>query len=588
MIAYFKYTNGESYTLSGADYTGYFNIQDNGAYTGKVKLSTSKQLSAKGNFYSKCYENKLNFDRTDQYTLSTNFENIFALDILDVTSLSRVFDTLDRNNMQLFAAIANRNADLFNIQSKTKDNQAHFYCLSSTKSNSPQREDNITGKRVYTSADPFSMSQDWQYLDNCEGGAFILDSSNNFTYFVGTSSGAYAVDGNFSSQTPLTANEAIIKRLGITQDSPYNFVNDEILKQFYVISQESISVYDISSWDDCGSTILIDRLATQYQDKTFVSPFKFAVGNNYRVSLYYSNQDEILIHNKFTNELFYTITSSDIGFDSITAFDIRDEDDSVIVLGKKDSVYQIKLLDIQNAVTVVSSHTFVESIPNYHYPAIQRDYKIRFAPFDSNAILIYNGADVQIRYISSPEQIVIGLTRSGMLYLDDYLWDLTEERFNKIKIKFDCNKSLANYPNILNCSLYGLESGIKMIVHCIGRIYCLDLTNIFEVSDLDIPVTYNGVESNTKSSLSLTLNSLLQSIINDTINIYNSCGAIAMLNPQDSLDLKQTYIGLTEIQAPKIEDLYLHENEDVNTATLQRVILGIYNLQQSLATGLSG
>lgn len=126
-----------------------------------------------------------------------------------------------------------------------------------------------------------------------------------------------------------------------------------------------------------------------------------------------------------------------------------------------------------------------------------------------------------------------------------------------------------------------------MIIHCIGRIYCLDLTNIFEVSELDIPLTYSGVDVSTKSSLSLTINSLLQAIINDTINIYNSIGAIAMLNPQDSTYLKQTYIGLTEITSPTIENLFLHENEDVNTATLQRVILGIYNMQQSIASELS-
>ena len=35
MISYFKYTAGESFTLNGDDYSGFFTVVNGSAYTGK-------------------------------------------------------------------------------------------------------------------------------------------------------------------------------------------------------------------------------------------------------------------------------------------------------------------------------------------------------------------------------------------------------------------------------------------------------------------------------------------------------------------------------------------------------------------------
>ena len=64
MIEYFKYTGGEAFTLSGAAYSGFINVIDGVAYSGKSFSSSSKLLSSTGTFLANCFLNKIEFDRT--------------------------------------------------------------------------------------------------------------------------------------------------------------------------------------------------------------------------------------------------------------------------------------------------------------------------------------------------------------------------------------------------------------------------------------------------------------------------------------------------------------------------------------------
>ena len=64
MISYFKYTSGESFSLSGRDYTGLFNIVDGRAFSGKTLSQTSTPLSSKGTFIGNSFLSEKEFDRT--------------------------------------------------------------------------------------------------------------------------------------------------------------------------------------------------------------------------------------------------------------------------------------------------------------------------------------------------------------------------------------------------------------------------------------------------------------------------------------------------------------------------------------------
>ena len=79
MISYFKYTSGESFTLSGTDYNGLFNITDGRAYTGKSLTSRSEPLSTKGTFIGNSFLNWLNKQRHPLFNVGSREKDFLQI-----------------------------------------------------------------------------------------------------------------------------------------------------------------------------------------------------------------------------------------------------------------------------------------------------------------------------------------------------------------------------------------------------------------------------------------------------------------------------------------------------------------------------
>ena len=80
MISYFKYDNGNAFTLNGVDYAGYFHVINETAYSGKPQDKNSQQLTSKNTYLSELYLNRAKFDGR-QIDLDLKLPNAF--DILD-------------------------------------------------------------------------------------------------------------------------------------------------------------------------------------------------------------------------------------------------------------------------------------------------------------------------------------------------------------------------------------------------------------------------------------------------------------------------------------------------------------------------
>ena len=104
MISYFKYTSGESFTLSGNDYTGLFNIVNGRAFSGKSLTSSSHPLSTKGTFLANAFLAKKEFDRTVEIprrqTILTK-PHISPRDVVDQVFINKNLDILNDNNLNL-------------------------------------------------------------------------------------------------------------------------------------------------------------------------------------------------------------------------------------------------------------------------------------------------------------------------------------------------------------------------------------------------------------------------------------------------------------------------------------------------------
>ena len=105
MIDYFKYTEGNAFTLSGSDFIGLFNVIDGVAWTGKSFSSTSARLSSKDTFLSNCFLAEMEFDRTasrvNESLILSNPE-ISPRNVIDQGFIDTNLGILNKNSLSFF------------------------------------------------------------------------------------------------------------------------------------------------------------------------------------------------------------------------------------------------------------------------------------------------------------------------------------------------------------------------------------------------------------------------------------------------------------------------------------------------------
>ena len=89
MISYFKYDNGNAFTLNTVPYSGYFHVLSSVAYSGKKPGYNSEILTPNSNFLSELY---LTYAVFDGITPVIDLAVPNALDILNDNSLNELQD----------------------------------------------------------------------------------------------------------------------------------------------------------------------------------------------------------------------------------------------------------------------------------------------------------------------------------------------------------------------------------------------------------------------------------------------------------------------------------------------------------------
>ena len=181
---------------------------------------------------------------------------------------------------------------------------------------------------------------------------------------------------------------------------------------------------------------------------------KVSLGNNILGYRYTENLDDnvnvsskIKLVNKYTFELINNIVSSNPG-EEILEFDIRDSDDSVLILtsleGFDAEVFYIYHLDIDKISAVDGDYVLpfnpkqlTRYKPEVVYKAKEDVVNIFFSGNDSNIFIIDDEGAISSRFISNPENVAGFPSTKNLLYLDDMYFNSTLERFDKIQKKFN-------------------------------------------------------------------------------------------------------------------------------------------------------
>jgi len=623
MIEYFKYTTGNSFTLSGVDYTGFVNVRAGIPYTGKTFSNTSQILKTKSTFFANCILNKLEFDRTTTPVSESSVLTkpvVSPRAVIDQSFIDTNLQILNKNNLNLYALNIISQTDLLNFKNSAKSGNAYFLGLSSGKNDVRNNDTKLAKDNLFPiQIDPFSYIDKVQGVnvldDTIDSTLFVYDDETYF-YFTTTPTASHTFSGSFvknSNFIPVTPEDDTGETLfkGGTRFT-YDNSTDILYSLSASSNQVQLNLYDNSFVNPCRKLKLVDKIIIEEN----IVDEAVKIGNNLLGYRYAETVDSeggeiiyIALRNKFSKKLVKDIAAED---EVIVAFDIRDSDDSVLILTQPgqappeavanstgaEGIFYLYHLDAENLPDTLTAELNPKVVyrhqPTYDITAVAapettryfNDIQLLFSQNDSNIFLINDKGFITTRFISNPSEISGFGNPDSLQYLPDMYFNNTGERFNKIQKKFNSNTLKSNYFNYINYLITKNDNDLFFLLHTIGRIYLFKESSLLYQNfvPLDLENLYKKITS-CESSLGISLNSEIQNIIKDTVSIFLNLSLIPKKSISSGIPILRDYTTYTGLDV-NFRDMEFHENEAVDYNVVTRVINELFELQQQVLNSI--
>lgn len=589
MISYFKFTNGEAFTLNGFDYTGFFNVEDGVAYTERKKSATSEQLVPKNTFIADFYLNKMEFD--NQFNFITNISDITAnvFDVLNKVEMERLLSIINQNNLAVFKSLVVNNPQIINFT----ENDSHYYGLSSTPVDM-RADDLMLGKKNESHIDPFRYSPEWAFLEKIKYGALFVKSDQTFKYLCSTGFDLYTLKGSFTDEGYI---EYTSQELEMPQEI-YGIDYDEFENKITIITLGDLLVYDSINFIECDTLVLVDSIKLGDVDSEILKwstkkKFKDLIGkwgrkyynipnfstefirfgNNYRTSL---ENDEIVLRNKYSTEKVIGFTLDSLNIDKMLDINIRVVDDYVVVLHEKNQKFNITFFDPLDMEGTLKNWV-IEEFKN------SNNYRAFFSNHDSNVFYLNSTAQCQTRMISNPTYPAGQMRESNLKYVKKETFKNYIQKFGNGNLKWNTLSLDSNYfTNYMFDSITKSDKNYMFLLNS-GRIYPLrqNISESYSPSiSLNLAKSYDGIRCS-DTSFGLFFNKTISYILKDILTLYT--------NATNSYVISKNDVFLKKIQEITYDtnNLYINGNETVNILTLQRILTLLTGLQKQLITNLT-
>ena len=593
MIDYFKYTTGNAFTLSGDNYTGLFNIVDGVAYTGKTLTTSSKVLSSSDTFLANCFLNKFEFDRTTTPVDKTVIKrpSISPRNIIDQNFVNTNLQCLNLNNLNLYALNIVSNPDILDFANSVKGGNSYF--LGASSSSTDLRNDNLSLAKdniFPIQIDPFSTVDKIPGVnvldDTVDSTLFVYDDESYF-YFTTTQTNSYTFSGSF------VHNGGLVRLYDDPFEGNSKFTYDNNNDILYSLNGAELNLYDNSFINPCKVFKLVDKITLPVEPLDDI----VEIGKNLLGFRSIDTEDgdkiKIQLHDKNSFKFIDAICPSN-DLEEILAFDIRDSDDSILVIADPDpskpedyNYYNMYHIDVDrlgnsgNQYTLKNPKKVARYRPDIQYNTTE-EVKVYFSGSDSNIFTLNDLGAISTRFITNPSEPSGVPSINNLLYLEDMYFNDTRERFNLIEKKFNSNLLRSNFFNNINLIVTKNSSNLFYLLHNIGRIYLFKDSSLQYKNfiPLDLPNLYEKIIS-CESSLGISLNSELQNIIKDTVNIYLNASIIPIQELVDDVPVLRKFISYEGMEV-NFRNFEFHENEEVTYDAISRVFNEIYELQVAI------
>jgi len=565
MIHYFKYTQGDAFTLNGSDYKGMVHVIDNAAFTDATPSITSKPLTSKGTFASQFILTKGNYNLpsfTDKLKTSISSINVYPRATLNIETLSNIFDTLHKNNVFLYSSGVRYNPNMFNVLYKSQENQSSIFTLSA-KTSQPKSQYLPLNVSPLTALEVQNVDAITQNLST--NGSLFISQGNEYKYY----------NNNITCNSFARSLCAVVFADGFNSG---DFTHDHLFYNrydnvIYQTNQENFTIFSYDFRSPTNTVSLIDRIDLT-PTGTATTPYNASYSRNYRACIAI-NQGVFTVEIFPTNttELAKRLSPEDIGVDSVLRIAQRFEDDLLVVLGLKDGVYVLAVYDIIDLITkntkpVILPLTDVTETPTW----------IELCEFDSDLIFLkyYDSrgaiSSLQARSLSNPTITIFSITNDNVYTI------FVNNIINEITTPINLARDIVfrnTTPQLLDIQF---NTNNEFLSFVLSDHYILT-DNRFPLDEI-IPsntiCNYVGVDID-DNSIGLSMNAALKNIIQDTITLYY------ILTERFTSFINTT----TDIPDITVDDFYIYGNESINVPVLNRIIDKIYKMQSTLADRLS-
>lgn len=603
MKSYFKYTNGEAFTLDGQDYAGFLHFSNGLPYTGKIDSDDMDLLVPKNTFMTQFYLNQGDFNTTFRNIESNTpfFSNVN--DLVNLQGMLTMLRHLNKNNLICFKNLILGHPTIYQFEK----NNNFFYGLSSTV------QVDLRGQRTLRNTIRFADStaifnpvpdigsNNWRFLDEITTGSFTVGADESFVYFCSDGDFLYALRGSFSDDGPIEylGNQAFrMPTDSLAPDNIHNIYHDEDANQLFIVFNDTMSIFDTSSFKDCqslDSLLLVDIIplgqtstithahvwGTTFEEFGFADftfgasitidnpnkPQYVKVGNNIRTSF---DSGLLSCFNKYSDDLVQVLNLQTFNISALYSIDIRNTDDNILLLYRHTN-QSLKLLYIDSDLLTFEDH-FIYSLND------SDRFTVRFSGIDSDMFYISTKTEYQTRFLSAPEWPCGRLETGEIHYPLGYTWIQAKFLWGSFDTPWGGTVSEASSFNNLTSAEIIKNNKMYMILHNVGRIYAFDQPpddRFFNALPLNTVSNYSELACS-ETSLGLYFNASISFIVRDILILYSKSFG--------SFNIRERSVVVQNLQdlVSTTNNLYINGNETFNVLTIQRILILLNDLQTAL------
>ena len=607
----FGFTNGDSFTLSGADYVGKYTVyEEGGDYYAYANDNILNLLTEKTTFHTDVINSPLFFDRTgkDNPVLPYSLGEILIQPNEYVTSqaINSKLQKLYNNTTYLYSKLVAPKGVI-------PENVLFYSGITNALSSSPTwipptfvetynfNSVELERPEPYLPI-TFLTSEKYGDLDFITTIESILSpDEQTFTIIGCTTTNFISLTGNYSDKAfDISVNTTYVD--DFNNDFQYNNISDtcRVGKYMYVCDSgtDLIHKYDISrllvSNSDTNQRILIESLGgrgsgrnkVKFNKPTLLAPTTTSIyvwdsGNSF------FKQYDLNFNHKTTfrkiNSFKETVLS--IGYDNFKQY--------LYCITTAGELYYLYIMDSTNNHNVIS-----KIVLDIRWEADKKFKKILFSEDDSNIFYIVTNKHVYKKITNNPSNTIGRFSYDKLFLIKRPIWNFCMVKFGQANFTWNYGGDESNRMDFNGMSINSsLQGGDMIFIAKRGRFYgCLEPNGYDRVLLCENYTNY-GIESVELNAYDYVqannINKEVYKVLRDLFVLYQNLRG-RFNNDFDEVDTidETTDAGVYRIRGYRyiqeefttvdIENAFLHENELITPLSINRVFDIIFTIQKEM------